>query len=216
MLFTHITSRVSGEKYPRLLSEKGGRGFPYIIFMNEKGKVLAVHRGPRTVESFHGTVGQAEEYLALAAKEDKTLDEKITLFQLDSNYGNLTVEEAEKAIAAMEGLTDEQRRQLDGALMNLVVKELTSVGRRLTEEEVQDLGKKFHELYQAGRIPADDNTVWIFFVLQLRYAEAIKDATSYETALNEIRERLGENRRYSRALPQFEEKLEELKQDGER
>ena len=30
ILFCHITSMVEGEKYPKLLQEKGGRGFPYV------------------------------------------------------------------------------------------------------------------------------------------------------------------------------------------
>lgn len=51
----HNTSRVDDDPYPRLLSEKGGTGFPSLFFLDETGDVL-LKQGSRTVDAFAETV----------------------------------------------------------------------------------------------------------------------------------------------------------------
>lgn len=52
MLFCHITSQVPGDENQNLLRQMGGRGFPYLIYLNADGERLGVHNGPRSVAAF--------------------------------------------------------------------------------------------------------------------------------------------------------------------
>ncbi|MGH7152014.1 MAG: hypothetical protein ACREIU_15020, partial [Planctomycetota bacterium] len=63
VLFLHNTSRLKEEPYPELLREKGGRGFPYLVFLDSDGGVIARHDARRTVEDFRATKARAETYL---------------------------------------------------------------------------------------------------------------------------------------------------------
>ena len=51
VLFCHITSRVNGDPHQDLLQQKGGQGFPHLVFMNAEGEVVAQPQG-RSAEAF--------------------------------------------------------------------------------------------------------------------------------------------------------------------
>ena len=51
VLFCHLTTQIEGEKHADLLEQKGGQGFPHIVFMDSDGNVLAEHRGDRSADS---------------------------------------------------------------------------------------------------------------------------------------------------------------------
>lgn len=59
MLFLHVTTGMKGGRYDDLLREKGGYGFPYLVFMDATGDVLLEHEGPRTVAGFRETGARA-------------------------------------------------------------------------------------------------------------------------------------------------------------
>ena len=102
VLFAHITSRVEGEKYDKLLNEKGGGGFPYLAAMDAEGNVIAQHgyeSWPASVVSMRATMKKGGEYLEKKAKKDKTPDERIDLLSFDLTVGNMKLEDAKKAVA---------------------------------------------------------------------------------------------------------------------
>ncbi len=59
-MFCHITSHIDGEKYPDLHREKGGNGFPTLIFLDADGKVQA-RQQKRSVEGFASTLASLNE-----------------------------------------------------------------------------------------------------------------------------------------------------------
>ncbi len=70
VLFLHVTSHVEGDPYPDLLAEKGGTGFPTLVFMDPDGNVIARHLGPRSVEGFTKTAEEARKNLDLKRKAE--------------------------------------------------------------------------------------------------------------------------------------------------
>ena len=56
--FLHVTSRLEGASYPDLLSQKGGRGFPYLVAMDAEGRVTA-QAEQRSVDGFRSMVEAA-------------------------------------------------------------------------------------------------------------------------------------------------------------
>ena len=81
VLFCHVTSHVGSDPYQGLLQEKGGGGFPYLAFLDDKGEVIAAHDGPRTLEAFRSTAGTVREYRDLLEKaESGDAEAKTALF----------------------------------------------------------------------------------------------------------------------------------------
>ena len=67
----HITSKLPGARHQGLLRRVGGRGFPHIVFLDAKGRVLATQDGEeRSVKGFERTLGIIERMRASAAKAE--------------------------------------------------------------------------------------------------------------------------------------------------
>ena len=84
--FLHVTSQVEGDKYPDLLSEKGGRGFPHVVCMDAEGGVLAVLNA-RTVDGFKDMMKRGAEFQALVAKKDRTPAEELSVLKAELGLG---------------------------------------------------------------------------------------------------------------------------------
>ena len=66
VLFCHNTSMVEDEPYPKLLSEKGGRGFPFLVFMDAEGDVITPQGYDKfTVEGFQETLDKVNDLFRL-------------------------------------------------------------------------------------------------------------------------------------------------------
>ena len=70
VLFCHVTSRVPTDSHQELLHEKGGHGFPYIVFMDAEGGVLAEPDG-RTIEAYRKTGAECAELVKMKAEAEK-------------------------------------------------------------------------------------------------------------------------------------------------
>jgi hypothetical protein len=208
VLFTHITSYVEGAtKYPKLLQEKGGRGFPYLAAMDAKGNVIGTVTGARTVENFRKTMQDAQRYLDLSAKEDRTLEEEMELYDLDWGMGNLTPEQARERIDGMEGLTEEQKSDL---LIPVEIREHMPKGR--DRAAALAAGEHFAEMYAEGRLPKSEADMQPYYILMMQYAESQTDPELFGAALEKLREMFGDNPRAARFFEQNDAKLEQLKQ----
>lgn len=216
VLFTHITSRIPGEKYGDLLQEKGGRGFPHLVFMDAEGEVLAVHKGARTVEGFQATAASAQRYLDLKAVADKTPEQKLELFLAELDLGKLDLQQARQRKAELSGLTPEQETRVGQALTDLEVMDALEKARPQSREEATrikaELGAKFQAMFAEGRRPSSDQAAEAFYGLILEHAEQQKDAASFEAALNAMRERFGKYPGADKFFKQAEERLARLRQ----
>lgn len=212
VLFCHITSNVSTDPYQKLLQEKGGRGFPYLVFMDENGNVLARHEGPRTVEGFARTSEKVQAYLDLKKKAgsgDK--DAKIDLLILQIELGHFKADEARRRAGELGEVPAERHKKLEAALANLEVMEIVQT---VTRERSTRLaaGRKCLEMKKAGRVPSGEQESQIFWILIMDVAEEDKDAALFEEALNAIKERFGD--KINKAwLQQNEARLKKLKEN---
>ncbi len=211
VLFSHITSRVDGEKYPNLLSEKGGRGFPYLVFLDAEGNVLAKHEGPRTVDGFAATTKSIGAFLELkekAASGDEGAQFDYLLARIE--LGHLSSDDAKKESEGMK-LTDVQSAKLKKALTNLMIGDTLKKVR--SKESAVAAGKKFSSLLAEGVTPTDPNSnEWLSFMAYIMlYAEENGDVDLFEKAYGPFKERHGSNKRYARFLEKAAERLETLK-----
>jgi hypothetical protein len=194
VLFAHITSKVEGDKYPDLLTEKGGRGFPHLAILDAGGNVVAKPPS-RTVEGFQTALAEGRKLADLKAKKDPTAAEQVDLLILEIGLGGLKFDEAKERAGAIKGLDEELEAKLAQGLLPLEVRSLLPAGRNPAPELRIAAGKTFAEMFRAGRIPADDESIQPFFIFMLDHAEAVKDAELFRTALGKLTERFGDNPR---------------------
>ncbi|MCU0726371.1 MAG: hypothetical protein MUE73_11360 [Planctomycetes bacterium] len=194
VLFAHITSNVEGDTYQDLLNEKGGRGFPYLAILDAEGNVVAKPPS-RSVEGFRTAVDAGGKFADLKAKKSPTAADKVELLILEIGLGNLTYDEAKTRAEEIQGLDDELKAKLAQGLLPLEVRSHIPPVRNPTVEQRAAAGKVFAEMFRAGRVPADEETVQPFFIFMLDHAEAVKDAELFRTALGKLTERFGDNPR---------------------
>lgn len=213
VLFTHITSRVDGAKYPRLLSEKGGRGFPYLVFLDAEGDVLVKVSGSRNVDGFKKDSEKLKSLLALkekAASGDAGAKFDYLIVRID--LGLISVEEAQKERDSMD-LSPAQSKKLDKAFVGLRVAAILAKVR--SREAAVDAGKQFAAMLKKGMTPANpDSREWGNFMGYIMlYAEDEGNAGLYEDAFDRFKEQHGSDKRYARNISRMEKKLEALKSD---
>lgn len=211
VLFCHITTQIQGEKHGNLLEEKGGQGFPYIIFMDSEGNVLAVHEADRTPEAFGKTGQKAKAFIALkekAAKGDKAAKIDYIIAQLE--LGQLTADEADKKIKDTGTPTKAQLAKLESERVNASVLEI--VKKIESEDEAKAAGKKFYEMQKAGQPgPTSEQAVQPYYILGMNAAEEAKDAATFEKNLKALRAKFGDNPQAKRFFDAKEKVLEEMK-----
>ncbi len=211
--FLHVTSRVEGETYPDLLSEKGGRGFPHLVAMDAGGEVVAGLED-RTVEGFRAMMKRAGEFETLLAKKDRTPAEEVRYLAAEIRLGRVKADAARARAAALKGLAEAAKKELDGLLLGLDIRAILDgikdPAARLAA------GRAFAEMWAAGRVPGgDDAGFQPFFVIMLDHAEAVKDAALFEKALGKMREKLGSEPRAAGFFKKNDERLAKLKEAKE-
>jgi len=212
VLFCHITTHIKGEKHGNLLEEKGGEGFPHIVFMDSEGAVLAVHEEDRTAEAFGKTGEKAKSFVALKAKADKgDKAAKIDFILARMDLGQIKPEEAEKQIKEAGKLSKEQQAKFDGMMVNMSIME--TVKGIDSEDAAKAAGKKFYEMQKAGKPgPTSEQAVQPYYILGMNAAEELKDAAVFEKNLKALKDKFGTNPQAKKFFEAKEKKLEELKE----
>jgi 3-deoxy-D-manno-octulosonate 8-phosphate phosphatase KdsC-like HAD superfamily phosphatase len=212
-MFAHVTTRIEGRKHDGLLSEKGFGGFPSIAAMDENGDIIAKLSGGRDVAGFEAMMASGAKFMEIRGKAEKTLDDEVFLLKHDIEMGNADLAAAKDRVAKLEGLSDEQKKEIDGLLTDLEI--MDAMGNPTSREEAEALQKtaqaKFAEMHAAGRQPTGERPYSVFYSLLLQHAEAESDVALFEAALGKLRERFGDNPRAARFFEMNEKKLEEMK-----
>jgi len=211
VLFCHITTQIDGEKHGNLLEQKGGQGFPYIIFMDADGTVLAEHQGERSAAGFAKTGVAVKDYTTLKAKADKGDKAAQIDFVIASlTLGKISAADAEKKIKEAGAPTKEQQAKLDGELVNAAVMDIMKTVE--DDDSAKVAGKKFYEMEKAGKPgPTGDQAMQPYYILMMQAAEAAKDPVVFEKALNVLKKKFGDNPNAKRFFEANTKKLEELK-----
>jgi hypothetical protein len=210
VLFCHITTQIPGEKHGDLLSQKGGEGFPHVVFMDAEGKVLAEHEGPRSAEGFDATGAKASAFIALrdqAAKGDKKAEADLLVKQLE--LGHLEAAEAAKKADGMN-LSKEQKAAFEAALAE---REILGVLQGIRDDEgANAAGKSFFDRYQAGKpAPVGDQAVQGYWILLMGHAEDAKDVSAFEAGLKALKAKFGNVPQAQAFFKKQEATLEKLK-----
>lgn len=215
VLFCHITSRVPTDKNQELLKEKGGQGFPYLVFMDSEGNVVAKHSGARTVKGFENSGAKAVTYMEVKKKaEGGDKAAKIDLVLAEIDLGKVTLDEGQKKLKELGELSKEQQAKLDGLATNAAVMEVAKPIRRNDKQGMIDAGKKFAEMKSAGKIPTGDQEIQMFWIFIMDYAESQKDAKLFEEGFTALKTKFADsiNKQW---VQTNEERLKKLKESKE-
>lgn len=211
MLFCHVTTQVEGDKYQTLLREKGGTGFPTLVFLDAEGNVLA-KQGERTVAGFQKTLKAISNFQALekkAAAGDTSVAADVLLTGI--TLGKFKFADAKAKAESLGKLDADTQKKVDTALLGLEVADVMDGVR--SQKDAAEAGKKFAAMFDAGRVP-EGNAARTFFLAILQAKEADKDAAGYEKALNGLKKAIGDDQRMKRMLDQLDEKLKKMKAGG--
>lgn len=209
VLFAHVTSHVEGDAYQNLLAEKGGRGFPHIVILDAAGDVVAKPPS-RDVAGFKAAVSDASKFVELKDKEDPTVAEQVELLGLQISLGNYDFAAAKEAAGKIKGMDDAQKEKVANLLLPFEIRSLIPPGRNPTPEARQAAGKAFAEMYKAGKVPPDQQTMQPFFIFMLDYAEAQKDAKLFADALGKLEAEFGSNPRAAGFFKAQQDRLAKL------
>jgi len=220
VLFLHITARIEGRKDDGLLATIGGSYFPYLVAMDDAGKVVALMDGDRTADGFRAMMKSGKEYVDWRSKAEKGDSvAKIEVFIRDMMLGEYKdLESAMKQLAAMKNVSKDQKTRIDEQLVLLEVQDVLKPVRENREpSKVQELnaaaGKTFLEMHKKGRVPKAERMFGDFYSAILIHAEVEKDIPVFEEALKLLEERFPKAQKFFDAKRKVLEKLKEDKAD---
>ncbi|MDO8348701.1 MAG: hypothetical protein Q7T30_00575 [Planctomycetota bacterium] len=208
MLFCHMTSRVEGDAHPKLLSEKGGTGFPYLVFMDGAGNVLA-KAGDRSVAGLQKTREACGAYLELEKKVkagDKGAATDFLIARLE--MGQLKFADTKQAVADLGPVNAAQQKKIEGLVFGLEIQDMLS-GLK-SQEEANAAGRKFAAMMDEGRAPTG-MVARQFYSLIASAAEADKDAKTFEKALKGLKEAVGDAPGSAKVFERMQQTLDKLK-----
>jgi hypothetical protein len=179
---------VDDEPYPRLLGQKGGTGFPTVMFMDETGTPLA-RPSARSVKAFNETFEVLDGWRTLKTKFESG-DQSVAgdLLVAELNLGQIDFPEAALRRQALQGLSRREARDLDELLA------ASESGHILkTSRELQEAGPKLLEMKEAERIPTGKAGEQFFRTI-LQYASAMGDAKLFQKNLVDMKRRYTRDR----------------------
>jgi len=207
-LFCHVTSRVDGDADQSLLRDKGGRGFPYLVFMDEKGDVLAKQRD-RSVEGFETTRAACMNFLALDKKlkaGDKSVAADLLIARIE--MGGISHDDAKAAEADLGKISDKKREQIAKLMVNLEVSDVVSNIR--TRKAAAEAGRNFKKMWDDNRVPTGQ-VAESFFLVIIETASADSDVKLFERAMAEYEKVARKGPRLERTLERMQKRLQEIK-----
>lgn len=140
-----------------MLSEKGGTGFPFLVFLNEKGDVIAKQRA-RTVEGFKTTLERLSKRADLAAKASAGSNEaKIDLLMTDMELGGMDFAKASEQAKGLKMTPAQEARWNDFAIDAEFATAIAPLrSRQAPADALTVAGAKLREMKAKGRIPKGD------------------------------------------------------------
>ncbi len=210
VLFCHVTSQVDGDAHQDLLAQKGGRAFPYLVFLDADGAVAA-KQVERTVAGFVATRGKLA---TLAGLEEKHAAGDAAAgadaLQLRLELGQCTAAVANERLSRLGPIPAAKLAALQTLIVNAEVEGLMADVR--TKVEAAAAGRTFLVMAREGRIPSG-RTALTFYSVILETHEADRDAAAYEATLAEFKKRIEGERNADRVIRRYEMTLQKLKLD---
>jgi hypothetical protein len=213
VLYCNITSWVPTDPDQDLMVQKGGRSFPYLIFMDSEGNILAWHEGERDAEGFARTGKKATAFLELKARADKgdpAAQFDLAIAQLE--LGHITSEEARKKLPGLGSLSKAQQSKMDRLLVTVEVREI--LGTVTYEWETQRAAaKRFLELRKAGHAAPEGDEAQPYWILIMKYAEEEKDVAIFSEALQALKAKYADHPQAAEVFSRMELTLKRLQDE---
>ena len=211
--FLHVTTRIDDRANDGMLSEKGGTGFPTLMFLDAEGEILG-KPGGRDVASFDKTLSNLTALKDLnkrIAAGEKNLGDDLFMVQLAMGEYK-TVAEIEEKAKTFKKLTKEQKLTIAKAIVGKKVEAAMNSMERGPEGQIK-VGKKFKAIYDEGLFPEGDmeGPFWGFL---MEYAESEKDGKTMEVALNHVKRIFGKEDWAKGLIEEKEAALKEIKEGG--
>ncbi|MFN0207908.1 MAG: hypothetical protein ACKVS6_16495 [Planctomycetota bacterium] len=193
-----------------MLSEKKGTGFPYLVFLDAEGELIAAMRGARNMENLTNTAMTAKENAKLrtrAAAGD--VNAKIDWLSYQIQVGWLAAEDGKATLAGLGKLDDKQTvRVKDISLVIEIVDITSSVARKKMPAEEGE--SKLLELYNSNRVPKDKHGMRMLLTAVFNNAYAKKDAKLCEKVLADFSKRAGDDAEMKPIIKSMEDRLKKL------
>lgn len=217
VLYCHITTRIPDEPYDSLLSALGGSFFPTLFFLDANGEKIGEHDvyAPRTVEAFRESLAAVKRAQELRAKEELGKAEQVELFLLDARLGMMDYPDARDRAKAFGEIDPDAAAKVNEILVNGEVEYLMQPPPRSAQDRI-DLGADFAEMAAAGKVPTKAGLARSFWIYQLVWADAEKNADAYAKALEGVKKALGDDARYAKVIERYENRLAELRAAAEK
>ena len=211
VLFAHVTSRVPGEKYGNLLTEKGGQGFPYLVVLDAEGEIIGKPSG-RSVDAFATCVKKADRFATLSAKGDLSTAEKVELLVAKIGLGKVDLAKAKTERDAIGKLGEDEAKQVADAIVDLEILDALKTAAPKTPEAAAALGKRYYEMHQSGARPQGDDAYQPFYMLMIRHAEAESNPAIFEVALKAMKEKYGHMKQAAAFFQDLDKKFAALQE----
>ena len=211
--FLHVTTRIEGRANDGMLSEKGGTGFPTLMFLDAEGEILG-KPGGRNVAAFDKTLGNLTALKDLTkriAAGEKNLDDDLFMVQLAMGEYK-TIAEIEEKAKTFKKLTKEQKLTIAKAIVGKKVEAAMNSMERGPDAQIK-VGKKFKAIYDEGLFPEGDmeGPFWGFL---MEYAESEKDGKTMEVALNHVKRIFGKEDWAQDLIAEKEASLKKIQEGG--
>jgi hypothetical protein len=177
---------VDGEPYPKLLQEKGFRGFPSLCFMDAEGNVLTKPTA-RTVANYVETQAVTKDLMALKAKGDKLTDaEAKQLFLAELNLDMIAAGDIQKRADAVKGLSDADKalvagKLVDGEFAAILQRPIPRGDAEAQKTAMEETMAQVAAMAKAGKVPSGQRTLQ-FWSMALQHAATAKDVELAEQA----------------------------------
>lgn len=204
MPFLHVTTRIEGAAHDGLLKDKGGRGFPTLMFLDAEGNILA-QQGDRSVAGFEATLASLQRWRDLKQRADKgDKGVEVDLLLVELQLGKVKFADGKARAARIPMLTGEQKAQLDQLLLD------AEVGELLEADDEGAAKTRLAEIAASGRQPSKEHRTGFWYALS-QHAEAQKDLALFEKAYEGLKAELADEPRAAKFLEDLGKKLEEMK-----
>ena len=209
--YLHVTTRIEGRPYDKLLSEKGGTGFPTLMFLDAEGRQLMKHVGPRTPSGFEDSLEEVEEFLELVAEAeggDAKAAAEVLIRQLRLEWFEL--EEARKRVEALEKVSSKQKKELAQLLVDTEVRTLAADAGK-DDVKRRAAGERFAAMWlEEKSLPSSEAQLYPFWFIMADYAEHAGDKSLFKKIVREAEDTL-KHSKYDKVLEKLEQRLKDFK-----
>lgn len=218
MLFCHITSKIKGEKYPNLLTEKAG-AWPSVCFMNGSGDVVAMQNYRKMtsdgVDAFKQTLATDVKEFYDLQKKANTGDKKAKaeFFMRRFELGHLKSSDLAAATKKGTFLNEDQVLEVKERLIEILTEELLEGVDYDKPATFGPFAKKLLEQHKTIGLPEGPSGINPWIVI-LEDAYLRKDVKTFEMAFTALKA-AGLSRR-KKFVEERQKQLAELKKGAKK